>query len=953
MKSISSLNRLFNMEKKRYILIVFFILIIYLLSLFGTALSSANQELPVHFDRTNVDVSSQALSLANPSFEIRGHDITGWRTSVWSGNATIAIVSNVSRTGSDSVLVSSVDGASAALVTAWSHRFSVFGGETYAASVWAIASGITAGSGVIISLAWYTSSGSYINTVDSDLLSNSTDWTHIFVNAEAPQNAVTCQIELHLFGQGSAYFDDVTFAYLPSYHSSKGQLSWNITNKGIANAHVATNTSSLLLEGDFTSSQNEQLTYVIQTNVNTKDYTLLKFNFVTSTANNAGLLITFDYSDGTKIITYGPVISNQLTTVTLDPRQTPSYLYYLGNRPSVPGKQLSAMEFTLDDWPDSVNSGNYSLQVSNVVFYRSSIQDDVLMFESGTFLLLALLIMLLPNDNCGVHGKALIGLGASIALVAAASRFLIPISLPIMAGLTVNSFVEILGCSVALIGLIPSLLKKLPTVNPKNDDVNTQNCVRSSSDPLAQDGIIEHCAKINWLDQVVTRSRQIPERAKLLFLVLGLVLIPAIGFLLRLNSALVLPLFDDEVSRYITAWGLLHGQSIGLNLAGPWDPTTVAMLKTGIYTVSQWPSGLPIPYASTVYYPTFYTVSPFIEPFMTHILVAPILGTFGFSAITLRLPFILLSLATNVVVFFIASRRGNFLAGLIASAFFAVTPYIVHYGSQAFEDNAVMLFYALAFYCFLRFKDAGYHGKWLYVTAAFAALSCLSKIGAFFAPVFFLVVLFLSQQVVKRQIVKSVAVLAAVIAIYPIVGLVVSPKAFVTSLVGFAQYNQVAKGVALSGAQPVFNQMALLGSVIFGFICVVYLLTQRQKDRLEIGLGVLSYLLILLLIFTYAKEHYFLAVMPLLAVAIGLTLASLIKKPRPLQLILIMTVFVFTLQAGIMETALFLGLFTLAAIGLKHKTPKIEMALSIYSAVFLFIMFSILVLNGWQYTFLY
>jgi 4-amino-4-deoxy-L-arabinose transferase-like glycosyltransferase len=445
-------------------------------------------------------------------------------------------------------------------------------------------------------------------------------------------------------------------------------------------------------------------------------------------------------------------------------------------------------------------------------------------------------------------------------------------------------------------------------------------------------------------------------------LILGLLVIPLIGFLLRFNNALTLPLFDDELSHGVTAWGLSQGRFVGLNLAGPWDPVTSNLLQTGAYKVEPWPSVLSMPFVGTLIYPSFTLVSPFIEPFMTYLFANPFLQVFGFNEIGIRLPFIIMNILIIMLVYIIASRNGNILAGVLGSLFFALNPYSSHYGSKAFLDNGVGLFFVISFYLFLKYKDKFSNPsatKYLYLSATCAAFSTLSKIGAIFAPAFFLIALLTIRNIKRSSFMKAFVLIIGIISIYPVIGLLTSPEAFLLSMSGFSSYTQKATSVASSGALPVFAHMVLIGATLVGLLCLTYLISIKEKDKIYIILASVVYILILLFAFTYAKEHYFVALLPFLSVAFGITLSNIVSNVKPIEIIIFFSIITFFLTTDSYTFLLLVILIFLNAVYLYMKTytnknvNSLNRIIYYFSLFYLFLLFSILIYGAWQYIFQY
>ncbi|MEM3525922.1 MAG: hypothetical protein QXV37_00780, partial [Candidatus Jordarchaeaceae archaeon] len=124
----------------------------------------------------------------------------------------------------------------------------------------------------------------------------------------------------HLHGTGTVWYDDVEFAEkVDQYQISQLEKT---SRKGLDSASIRIDQSELVLIGTFAYPYDEKLIYNKTIKLDTNEFTLMSITYKTSAPNNAGLLIVINYSDGTKVTTYGTSFSLDWTTVYIDLRKT-------------------------------------------------------------------------------------------------------------------------------------------------------------------------------------------------------------------------------------------------------------------------------------------------------------------------------------------------------------------------------------------------------------------------------------------------------------------------------------------------------------------------------------------------------------------------------------------------------------------------------------------------------
>ena len=876
----------------------------------------------IRFESADIELSDIPLEISNPSFESSDERLIEWEPIVWAGNVTFRLSTNLSRTGLYSAFMSANSASHAALVTNSSNKISVVSGETYLASAWVIAN-ITKGNGARISIAWFDSNGAYITTTHGLSISNVSNWTKISVSGSAPERANSAQLELHLDEVGSVWYDDISFVQVISEYDVNG--FWSISRQGLDEAKLTANQGSLTLKGTFAFPIDEKLTYTIPVDLDTNEYTLLTITYKTNTANCSGMLIVLNYVDGARVVTYGTSFSNKWEVAYIDPRKTPAYLYYLGNRQPVPGKQLSSIEISIDDKPDTVSSGTYQLQIDNITFYRFVTQDLLLLGESGILLVsLTILGIRRIEPMKGQRYPLLLMFGATMSFVAATAIFLLP--LPICVGSTRVDFyliLQLLGALIILLGVIANHISHGRIGHNFKEKVST-------------------AVPIGWI--------------------IGLVLIPSLSFLIRANNALTLPMFDDELSYGVTSWGLTHGLFVGLNLA-VFSPEAQALIETGYFKIQTWPTNLPVPFTSTALYPDFTIVEPyFAHPFLGPLIVAPFISLLGFNAFAIRLPFILFSVATAVLIFLIAARKGHILPGLIGSSFFGFVPYISHYGSEAFLDNILAFFFMVSIYFILKYSEAVETPKrerFVYMSVAFAAFCALIKIQGVFVSLFLLVTLSLVG-CAKKTLLRGVLLYIALVLLYPITGFFRSPTAFLLSLKGILSIGLPSTAQISPEFSGIFSLIDLFRhwDVVIALLCIVYLLAENADEKRLLLWGAVSWILYGLL-FSY-KEWYLISLFAIAAPLVGYVFSDIATKQKLMWAILLMPFLsIFSLKkAGFsfLQILAFIAPLILLVFGIMYlerngsNYSKQARNLLLYLiALYLIVSFVLMIVATWNY----
>jgi len=830
------------------------ILLAYLLTLVMALLmppSSSGRQYQVSFGLAEIDLSEIPVEIVNPGFEASSRQlIVGWRPVVWAGDAAFNITTSVSKSGRCAAFITTSSVSQVALV---SNKIAVKPGGIYGANAWVIAN-VSKGNGGRISIAWFDHNDKYISTTSGLPISKASDWTKISVGGVAPEGAQSAELELHLEGVGSVWYDDVSISQSILGYASQ---YWKVSREGLSGAKVTARDNFLELKGTFDSPFDERLTYTLPIHLDTNEYTLMSIKYRTSGTSGAGMLIVLNYVDGSKVVTYGTAFSNDWAVAYIDPRKTPAYIYYLGNRQIVPGKQLSSIEISLDDRPDTVSSGTYQLQISSLTFYRVVIQDFLLLGESALLLASLVIVGMLglePLRN-RVPNVFSVVFGATLSFVAAAAIFLLP--LPPSIGSTSFDFyliLQLIGALIVLFGIIATM-----TVSDKR--------------PLYGEKASK-AALIGWI--------------------MGLFLIPSLGFLIRLNNAITLPMFDDELSYGITAWGLTHGSLVGLNLAA-FSPEAQTLLTTGYFKVQPWPTNLPVPFTSTALYPDFTIVGPyFAHPFLGPLMIVPFISLLGFSAVGIRLPFILFNVGTSMLIFLIGARKGDVLAGLIGASFFNFTPYVAHYGSEAYLDNFLAFFFLLSVYFILEYFDSITMRKragLLYLSSISTAACTLLKFQGVFVSLFLLVAIYVSG-CRRKAFLLSVLLYLTLASLYPITGLLISPQAFLLSQKGVFSIGLHYTSNEITGVFSFFDILRHWDALI-ALLCTIYLLVKNIPDKRLLVWSAVSWVLYMLLF--PCKEWYFLSFFAIASLLLGYAFSDSLTNGRNLLWMGLLTLFLLIL----------------------------------------------------------
>ena len=146
--------------------------------------------------------------LTDPGFELNPINANGWADSYWSGTPTFTWSSSVHHGGSYSAEISG-SGIDAAYFTGYSPYIAVSPSTPYKFSAWVDTSSLT-GTGVFVVLSLFTSTGTWIENLQTSSLTGTNGWTQLSSTVTLPSNATQADFYLYCDGSGTAYFDDVS-----------------------------------------------------------------------------------------------------------------------------------------------------------------------------------------------------------------------------------------------------------------------------------------------------------------------------------------------------------------------------------------------------------------------------------------------------------------------------------------------------------------------------------------------------------------------------------------------------------------------------------------------------------------------------------------------------------------------------------------------------------------------
>jgi len=593
------------------------------------------------------------------------------------------------------------------------------------------------------------------------------------------------------------FFDDVHLdKSVPDFYASNG---WLYMRKGLLSPSVKIQNSILTISAQFTSSEDEWIVFQRKIEIDTLDYPFLTFSWRTSTnrPGDPGVFLEFSTASGRTIIQ--PLgISKEWTTSTI-------HLLSLTS-----GEGITGVGFKLDDWDDSISSGLFFIQIRDIHLYPIiDLRNVSLLVVSGGVFALTIIDSYARKSKLN---KAILAM-ANIGFMSVLPSLVLPFfQLP---GVEI-----ILSVSIAITFGLTLLKRRI-----KENELARLNNARMTS---------------------------------YIALLIGLLTIPWLAFLLRLNYATMPTAFGDETSYGIMSWGILKGKFAGLYLPGPWLQQNIPEF----FRIEEYPRDLPLPY-TTDWMSNLKIVSPFLLPFLCPLISAPLIAFFGFSVITIRFAYVLMSTISVVFTFLIGRHFSNRI-GLIAAGTLAVLSFSAHYGSRAFMDNGVLLFFVVTVFLYLRFKETSKH-KYLYLAAISAGLCALTKLAIGFLAIIFLIVALLFDLKKRREITKILLISLGIFSIFIIGSLLISYQALIWVLLYFAWY---APALAVQGGQAWMAEPLMLlnyPELVFGLICLLYVLGGKDDFSKFVKLLLLSVIALIM----FAKPMWLLSILPLLSLSIA------------------------------------------------------------------------------------
>ena len=132
-------------------------------------------------------------------------------------------------------------------------------------------------------------------------------------------------------------------------------------------------------------------------------------------------------------------------------------------------------------------------------------------------------------------------------------------------------------------------------------------------------------------------------------------------------------------------------------------------------------------------------------------LLVPFINIFGLTPFAIRLPIVLASTAMVIATYFITGKFLNSKISLLASFFFAISPWSIHLSRGFFEATLSLLFFVLEIFFFLQ---ASRDIKRMLVSMLFFAFSLYSYFTPRILLLFFLPTLFIYEVIFSAQIHK-------------------------------------------------------------------------------------------------------------------------------------------------------------------------------------------------------
>lgn len=179
----------------------------------------------------------------------------------------------------------------------------------------------------------------------------------------------------------------------------------------------------------------------------------------------------------------------------------------------------------------------------------------------------------------------------------------------------------------------------------------------------------------------------------------------------------------DELTYIVNARAMFL---TGTDISGTWNPLTGLIFQYPAYTLPQ--AELP-----------YFLISPFV-------------GIFGFSIFWARVPFVLLSVGSVLLIFLITKALFNEKAALATSFIAAINPWSIYIGRTSYESTPAVFFFLLSLYALLVLKS-----KKILLTIPILFLAFYSYVGTkvSFIPFVIIVLLYSYFFVNKKKYLKE------------------------------------------------------------------------------------------------------------------------------------------------------------------------------------------------------
>lgn len=401
-----------------------------------------------------------------------------------------------------------------------------------------------------------------------------------------------------------------------------------------------------------------------------------------------------------------------------------------------------------------------------------------------------------------------------------------------------------------------------------------------------------------------------PFRVWLLLISLGLIFL--LGLKYRLRNYWDFPPVGQTFDEQLYSW-------VGSSL-----------INTGIPTGWSFIPGYPITKSVEMNLDGYTTHMTLVTPFIEQPPLAGLLSSLlsqsyrlpSFDRVTLkqiRLPAIIISSLSLLLLFIYISRAYNSRAGLLTTAIFAFTPTVIISHRLATAENYLSFFLLLGLICLQQFIIRR-RKKYLLFTVVLSIVCYLIKPFGLILPfVFFMAVLVFGLP--KINLIWPVLSAIAAHLLFTVYGNFYQPVLF-SRLVSFQTARLFSPlGGLLKIILPRITQLFLDGWIVFGWLSFFVLAVKNHlKTHFWIVVPVIGYLLFFTLYGGEDYGWYRLLLYPFLSASAGLILYSAFRQKSSLvPIIFIITVFTSSFWWGLFTTSwvqlnwLFRGIMIISA----------------------------------------